>query len=194
MCLICMINKIQLFICKFITYIFFVSSYIVTGWKKIKKNSIHKMDRLANVVATDLYNSEEGDLCLIDEPIVKRKGRPRKLLNFVEDSDLMKIPKMLMNSAKENYWYRQLVQSMKFLQIDKKELAQQFIDAYCNPESINATTTSQAKYLKSLEHYWLWCRGIDLKQKQILFYTPSTTTNEFQFENNIFVNDNKIWA
>ena len=123
------------------------------------------MERLANVVTTDLYNSEEVDLCLIDEPVVKRKGRPRKLVNLIEDSDSMKIPKMLMNSAKENYSYRQLVQSMKFLQIDKKELSQQFIDAYYNPESINATTTAQAKYLKSLEHDWFWCRGIDLKTK-----------------------------
>ena len=40
------------------------------------------MERLANVVTTDLYNSEEGDLCLIDEPVVKQKGRPRNLINF----------------------------------------------------------------------------------------------------------------
>ena len=83
----------------------------------------------------------------------------------------MKIPKKLINSAKENYSYRQLVQSMKFLQIDKKELAQQFTDAYCNPESINGTTTVQAKYLKSQEYDRFWCRGIDLKAKtNIILY------------------------
>ena len=83
----------------------------------------------------------------------------------------MKIPKKLMNSAKENYSYRQPVQSMKFLQIDKKELAQQFIDAYCNPESINGTATAQVKSLKSHEHDWFWYRGIDLKTKtNIILY------------------------
>ena len=52
---------------------------------------------------------------------------------------------------------------MKFLQIDKKGQVQQFIDAYYNPENINAITTAQAKYLKSLKHDWFWCRCIDLK-------------------------------
>ena len=58
-----------------------------------------------------------------------------------------------------------------FYGTDTKELAQQFIDAYCNSNSINTTITAQAKYLKSLEHDWFWCRGINLKIKaNIILY------------------------
>ena len=88
------------------------------------------MENSASIVITGLYSSEEGDLRLLDEQTGKRKGRPKKLANFNEDNDSMRIPKMLMCSTKENSLYQQLVRSMDFLQIDMKELTQKSIDTY----------------------------------------------------------------
>ena len=57
------------------------------------------MERLANVVTIDLYNSEKNGLYLIDESVVKRKGRPRELINFVEDADELFKSDLLIQTA-----------------------------------------------------------------------------------------------
>ena len=123
------------------------------------------MEKSVVIATTGLYTSEEGDLCLQSNPVRKRKGRPRKLANFAEDDDSIRIPKALMCSAKENSFYKQLVQSMDFLQTDKNELAQQFIDAYSQSSSTYPTAVVPIKYIRHIDHDCLWCKEIDWRTK-----------------------------
>ena len=70
-----------------------------------------------------------------------------------------------MHSAKENYSYKQFVQSLEFLQNDKKELVQQNVNAYYQQADANIEDSDRIKNSKSFQRYCFCWKDIDSQTK-----------------------------
>ena len=104
------------------------------------------MEKQQSRLTSDLYNKDCKGTLLPNKEIPKRKGRSTKLCKFWEDDETELVPKQLMNWAKENRAYRELLQNLK---IDPNNQ---------HPSSNNDPSVKRCT--NKTNYYWLHCKNI----------------------------------
>ena len=104
------------------------------------------MEKQQSKLTSDLCNKDCKGTLLPNKEIPKKKGRPTKLCKFLEDDKTELVPKQLMNWAKENRAYRELLQNLK---IDPNNQ---------HPSSNNDPSVKRC--INKTNYHWLHCKNI----------------------------------